>query len=138
MFKHLRRRNVAGVVAFALAGTVGISAYAFTASNTVPAEVAGAGSGAVSAYTITQEGYTFDPAGENVEAVSFQLSSAANDVKIALTPAAPTAQSDWTDCGNVAANTTVTCTLGTKVPNADALLLSVAAVGDGTVTIAAS
>lgn len=137
MFTHLRRRNVAGVVAFALAGTVGISAYAFTASNTVPDEVAGAGSGTVSGYTITQEGYTFNPAGTTVEGVSFQLSDAANDVKIALTAAAP-GQSDWTDCGNVAASTTVTCTLGTPVANADALQLSVAAVGYGTVTIAAS
>jgi hypothetical protein len=137
MFKHSRNRRAAGVAAFLIASTLAVSAYAFTASNTVPNEDAGAGSGTVSPYTVTQEGYTFTPDGTEVEAVSFQLSAAANDVKVALTAAAPT-QADWADCGNVAANTTVSCTLAAEVPNADALELSVAAVGDGTVTIAAS
>jgi len=137
MFMHSRKRHAAGIVALLIAGLCGVSAYAFTASNTVPNENAGAGSGTLSPYTVTQEGYTFTPDGTAVEAVSFQLSAAANDVKVALTAAAPT-QADWADCGSVAATTTVTCTLAANVPNANALELSVAAVGDGTVTIAAT
>ena len=50
----LRRRSLAAlVVAGALAG----GTYAFTASNTVPASDAGAGSGTISGYTISSIQY---------------------------------------------------------------------------------
>jgi hypothetical protein len=49
---HLRKRNMAGVLAFAVAGIIGVSAYAFTASNTVASHSAGAGAATVSGYTV--------------------------------------------------------------------------------------
>ncbi len=33
MFMHFRTRNIAGVLAFVLAGAIAAGAYAFTASN---------------------------------------------------------------------------------------------------------
>ena len=53
MFRHFHRRNMAGLLAVGIACVSGASAYAFTASNTVPAHMAGAGSAVVSAYTVS-------------------------------------------------------------------------------------
>ncbi len=61
---------LAGVVAVAIAG----GAYAFTASNTVPATTAGAGSGAVSGYTVTNIHYNLNattPA--NIDSLTFTI-----------------------------------------------------------------
>jgi hypothetical protein len=46
------RRNLAGLLVVAVASIIGVSVYAFTASNTVAAHSAGAGSATVSGYTI--------------------------------------------------------------------------------------
>jgi hypothetical protein len=126
-----------GVLAFALAGAIGLSAYAFTASNTVPAHSAGAGSAVVSGYTVSSPtNYTFSSDGTTMTAVSFDLNKAASDVQVALTAAAPT-HNDWTDCGGSGASSpwAVNCTFGTAVPVANGLQLTVAAVSSGTVTI---
>src|SRR5271169_6437865 len=48
-----RKRKIAGLLAFVLAGVIGVGAYAFTASNTVEAQVAGSGAGAVTGFAIT-------------------------------------------------------------------------------------
>ncbi len=59
------------VVAMAIAG----GAYAFTAANTVPATTAGAGSGVVSGYTVTNIHYGLDattPA--NIDTLTFNVS----------------------------------------------------------------
>ena len=64
---------LAGVVAVAIAG----GAYAFTASNTVPATTAGAGSGAVSGYTVTNIHYNLNattPA--NIDSLTFTITPA--------------------------------------------------------------
>jgi hypothetical protein len=133
---HFRKRNLAGVLAFVLAGAIAVGAYAFTASNTVPAHSAGAGAATVSGYEVSSPtNYTFSADGTTMTEVTFDLNKAASDVKVALTPGAPT-QPDWTDCGETAASPfEVTCKFGTPVPDAEGLKLSVAAVSTGTVTI---
>jgi hypothetical protein len=135
--KLIRKRRTAGIVAVMVAGVAGASAYAFTASNTgLVDHKAGASAAVVSGYTVSNVSYTWDSAGANVTKVEFDLDAAANDVKAALTAAAPTAASDWTDCGAAAAITFhVTCTLGSPVANANADKLSVVAVETGTATI---
>jgi hypothetical protein len=131
-----RKRTVAGVFAFALACVIAVSAYAFTASNTVPEHSAGAGSATVSGYTVSSPtNYTFSADGTHMTEVTFDLNKAASDVKVALTPAAP-AQADWTDCGaSETAPYEVTCKFVAPVPDGEGLKLSVAAVSSGKVTI---
>ncbi len=132
-----RRRNVVGLLAIATACVIGVSAYAFTASNTVAAHSAGAGAATVSGYTVkSPTNYTFDESGEHMTKVSFELDHAASDVKVALSKAAPLT-ADWSDCGasEAAAPYGVVCTFAAPVPDAEGLKLSVAAVSSGTVTI---
>jgi hypothetical protein len=132
---HLRKRNMAGGLAFVVAGIIGVSAYAFTASNTVASHSAGAGT--VSGFTVASPtNYTFSGDGLTMTTVTFDLDKAASDVAVALTAGTP-AQADWTDCGASGGSSpfAVTCTFGTPVPNANGLKLSVAAVSSGTVTI---
>jgi hypothetical protein len=134
---HLRNRNMAGVLAFAVAGIIGVSAYAFTASNTVASHSAGAGAATVSGFTVASPtNYTFSGNGLTMTTVTFDLDKAASDVAVALTAGTP-AQADWTDCGASGGSSpfAVTCTFGTPIPNANGLKLSVAAVSSGTVTI---
>jgi hypothetical protein len=133
---HFRSRNIAGVLAFVLAGAIAVGAYAFTASNTVPAHSAGAGAAVVSGYTITSPtNYTFTANGEFMTKVTFELNKAASDVKVALSAEAPVT-ADWTDCGAaVEAPYAVTCTFPSPVANGAGDKLSVAAVSTGTVTI---
>ena len=131
------RRKTAALLVFALAGAIGVSAFAFTASNTVPSHSAGAGAGTVSGYTVSSPtNYTFSGNGLTMTNVSFDLDKAASDVAVALTASTPT-QSDWSDCGASGGSSpwAVTCTFGTPVPVASGLKLSVAAVSSGTVTI---
>lgn len=136
MFKHIRKRNIAGLLAFATAIVIGVSAYAFTASNTVPNHSAGAGSATVSGYEVASpSNYTFSADGTKMTEVTFDLNKGASDVKVALTPGAPT-QPDWTDCGaSEASPFEVTCKFGTPVADEAGLKLSVAAVSTGKVTI---
>lgn len=132
-----RKRKVGGLFAFALAGVIGVSVYAFTASNTVASHSAGAGSATVSGYVVASPtNYTFNEAGTTMTKVTFDLDHAASDVAVALSAAAPTG-AEWTDCGasGGASPFAVTCTFGTPVPDGAGLKLSVAAVSSGTVTI---
>lgn len=140
MFKFLGKRNTAAIAALVVAAVAGVGAYAFTASNTVPAHSAGAGIAVVSGYTVSNIGYTWSPDGLTVESVSFDLSGAAADVKVALTATGTPVQADWQDCGASGGSSPylVTCTFGTPIANADAVDLSVAADSSGSVTIAAS
>jgi hypothetical protein len=131
------RRKLAGLVVFALACVTAVSAYAFTASNTVPEHSAGAGAATVTGYVVSSPtNYTFSGDGTKMVAVSFNLDHGASDVAVALTKAAPE-QADWTDCGASEGGSpfAVKCTFKTPVPDAEGLKLSVAAVSTGTVTI---
>jgi hypothetical protein len=132
-----RKRKIAGLCAFVLAGVIGVGAYAFTASNTVAAHSAGAGSAVVSGYSIeSPTNYSFSGNGLDMTSVTFDLNKAATDVQVALTAGLPE-QADWTDCGASGGSTpwAVTCTFGTPVLDGNGLKLSVAAVSSGKVTI---
>jgi hypothetical protein len=132
-----RKRKVAGLCAFVLAGVVGVGAYAFTASNEVPAKKAGAGSGEVTGYKVTsQVSYTFSEDGTKMTKVNFTLNAAASDVKVALSEGLPEA-ADWVDCGATKTGEEVECTFpGSGVEDEKGDKLSVAAVSEGEVKIA--
>jgi hypothetical protein len=64
---------IAVVAAAAVAG----GAYAFTAANTVPASTAGAGSGAVSGYTVSALHYALDATNPaNIDSLTFAVTPA--------------------------------------------------------------
>jgi hypothetical protein len=129
-------RKTAGVVIAVTAVAAALGANAFTASNTVAASASGAGSAAITGYDVTNPAYTYSANGTTVTAVSFNLDSAAADVKAALT--GTPVLGDWQDCGASGALTPwlVTCTFATPVAVASATKLSVVAVSSGTATIA--
>ena len=78
------RRGFAGLLVFAVASMIGVSVYAFTASNTVASHSAGAGSATVSGYTVTSPtNYTFSGDGTKMDSVTFDLDKAASDVAVA-------------------------------------------------------
>lgn len=132
-----RKQKIAGLLAFAVASVIGVGAYAFTASNTVPAHSAGAGAATVTGYTVSSPtNYTFSADGLTMLGVKFDLDKAASDVKVALTSSTPESASSWSDCGASAGGSNeVTCTFAAPVPDGEGDKLSVAAVSSGTVTI---
>jgi len=97
-----RRRSV--LAALVVAGVLGSSAYAFTATNTVPASTAGSGSGAISGYTVSAIAYTLNATTPtNLDAVTFTIApTTASVVKIELAAAGA-----WYTCAN--ASGSVTC-----------------------------
>jgi len=107
------KRKISIIVAVGVALAIGGGAYAFTASNTVPATTAGAGSGAVSGYTVTNIHYVLDattPA--NIDSLSFTISPAVPStgggtviISAALSTGGPT---NYT-CTPNTAGTLVTC-----------------------------
>ena len=123
MFKKLPyMRFVVGLVAaLSIAG----GAYAYTAANTVPTSTAGAGSGTVSGYTVTNLHYTLNattPA--NIDSMTFTVSpsipstgSGKVSVSAALTTGGPNA---YTCTTNVAGDT-VTCATTSPQLTADKL-----------------
>src|SRR5580692_7348164 len=59
-----RKRKTAGLFAFVLAGVIGVGAYAFTAKAEVKERSVGAGTAAVTGYTVQgNEQYSFNEAG---------------------------------------------------------------------------
>ena len=114
MFRHLGKRNTAGIVAVLVAVVAGASAYAYTASVGVFGHNAGAGSAVVSGYTVSgPTNYTFSADGTTVVGVDFDLDAAATDVAAALSAAAPV-HNDWVDCGASSGVTnSVSCTFST-------------------------
>ena len=77
MVQMRNKRIVSVLVGCGIALAIGGGAYAFTASNTVPATTVGAGAGAVSGYTVTNLHYTLDattPA--NIDSLTFTISPA--------------------------------------------------------------
>jgi hypothetical protein len=88
-----RRRGVAIILAAAVA--MAFAAYAFTASNTVPASNAGDGSGTISGYTISNVQYQLEAANPaNIDSVTFTTSASAGTVKAKVVAASTT----YTDC----------------------------------------
>jgi hypothetical protein len=105
------------------AGLVGGGAYAFTASNTVPATNAGAGSGVVSGYTVTNIHYVLNTTTpSNVDSMTFTISPSIPSTSsgkviasVALTSGGP---NNYT-CTTTTAGDTVTCATTTPQLTAD-------------------
>jgi hypothetical protein len=95
-----RRLVVVGVLAIA----VGSGVFAYAATNTVPGSSAGAGSGAISGYAVSNIQYTIDSTTPtNLNQVSFTISpAAASVVKAQLS-----ASGAWYNCTNSTGS--VTC-----------------------------
>lgn len=104
-------RVVAAVVS---AGAIGGGAYAFTASNTVPATNVGAGSGTVSGYTVTNLHYGLNATTpSNIDSLTFNVSpvipstsSGKVNIQAQLSAGGPNTYS----CTTNTAGDTVTCT----------------------------
>jgi hypothetical protein len=108
------RRTLAAIVGVIAALAIGAGAYAFTASNTVPASTAGAGAGAVSGYTVTNLHYNLDATTPgNIDSLTFTISPAVPNsgsgkvvISAALSTGGPT---NYTCTTDVTTGTTVTC-----------------------------
>jgi hypothetical protein len=106
-----------------VAGIVASSAYAFTASNTVPASSAGSGSGAISGYTVSAVAYTLNTSNpQNIDAVAFTLDKAATTVKVQLANAGT-----WYACSVVSGNNWSCNTTSPVISVATATTLTVVA-----------
>ena len=94
------------------------SAYAFAASNTVPATQAGSGSGTISGYTVSNIAYNLNSSDPSqLDSVDFTLSAAAVNVSIKLVAAG----SIWYDCTVVTGNDWTCDTTGASVSAMDQL-----------------
>ena len=91
----LRKFIIMGVVG--AVGLVGFTAYAFTASNTVPNSTAGDGTGTVSGYTASNVAYSLNATTPtNIDAITFTIApTTATTVKIR-----PTVAGSWYSCTN--------------------------------------
>lgn len=107
------RRRKRFVLAALVSGVVASSAYAYTASNTVPVSSAGSGSGAISGYTATNVSYTLNTSNpQNIDAVTFTISpTTTTTVKVQLVGGG-----SWYSCSNSGGS--VTC--ATTSPQATA------------------
>ena len=77
-----------------------VAAYAFTATNTVPATRAGDGTGAITGYTVSGVAYTLDAANPaNIASWAFDLDAASTSVRSKLV----TASAVYTTCVHGAA-----------------------------------
>jgi hypothetical protein len=101
-FVRVSRTRVVVVTTAALLLAIGV--YAYAASNTVPGSEAGAGSGAISGYTVSSVAYGLNATTPtNLDSVTFTLSpAAAGTVKVQLANAG-----SWYTCSNTAGS--VTC-----------------------------
>lgn len=108
----MRRRTGRKVILIAiLIGTLASAAYAFTASNTVPATQAGSGNNTISGYTATSVAYTLNATTPtNIDSVAFTISpTTTSAVKVQLAAAG-----SWYSCVNTSGS--VTC--ATTAPQA--------------------
>jgi len=119
---HSPRRRTIVVAVLALAVASGV--YAFAATNTVPGSTAGAGSGAISGYTVSNIQYTLNSSNPaNLDAVGFTIApAAASTVKIQVA-----AVGAWYNCTNAAGTVSCNTTVGTQATAAGATQLTVVA-----------
>jgi len=100
-----------------------IGAYVFAATNTVPATQAGAGSAAISGYTVSNVAYTLNSDPTKIDAVTFTISpAAAGTVKAQLVSGGT-----WYDCTNSSGSVSCDTTVGTQATVAPSNQLSVVA-----------
>ncbi len=115
-----RKRKIAGLLAFVLAGVIGVGVYAFTASNT-QAEKSGAGANTavVSGYNTTNLHFTLTGGTATKAEFTAEPSSAgeadAKEAEINVMPSAGTPV--WTHCvlTTPGAKALFTCTFGTPL-----------------------
>jgi hypothetical protein len=125
MFRNLKVLLIA-VFVLAIAG----SAYAFAASNTVPASAAGAGATTVSGYTITDLVYDLDATDSTlVDAITFTVTPDASGPKALSVFVQTAAAGAWSSCTLADATPPVvnaTCTFG-SLAVADVTALNIVA-----------
>lgn len=135
---------MAGLLTLLLAGVIGLGAYAFTASNEIKQQAAGAGTVEVTGYkNVKDDSYTFNEAGTYMTAVNFVLEGKEipSDVKVALSKETAPKTGEWVDCagsgGKIKELTATTFEIECKfnVKNEDGNQLSVAAVSEGEVKV---
>jgi hypothetical protein len=102
----LRRRRRFVIVAL-LAIAIGAAAFAYAATNTVPGSNAGAGSGTISGYTISNVAYTLNSTTPtNLDQVAFSISpTTTSTLKVQLA-----AGGSWYTCANAAGSATCNTT----------------------------
>src|SRR5690242_3505361 len=105
-------RTRIAVIAVAAAAVAG-GAYAFTAANVVPSSNAGAGSGTVSGYTVTNLHYALDATtSTNVDSLTFTVDPvipSANGGKVVIQATRSTGGPTTYGCTTNSAGDTVTC-----------------------------
>lgn len=106
-------------------GSIAAGAYAFTASNTVPASTAGAGSGAVSGFTVTNLHYALDATTPlNIDSLTFTVSPVIPSTsagKVVASAALSTGGPNNYTCTTNTAGDTVTCATTSPQLTADKL-----------------
>lgn len=109
--------------ALIVAAALAAGAYAFTASNTVPASNAGSGSGTISGYTVSAIAYQLNATTpSNVDSVTFTLSATAATAKAKIVSGSTT----YTAC-SIASGVNVTCDFSPDIAITTADQLSVIA-----------
>jgi hypothetical protein len=123
MFAINIARRARVVFAFGLALILGVSAYGFAASNTVPATGMGDGSGTISGYTISDITYELDGTHSNITAVSFEVAGSVPPTKV---EAQLVSGGNWFACDNGGSGSRYSCAV-TGVTTAAANQLRVVA-----------
>ena len=124
MPKHISttRLLVALVAAIVIAG----GTYAFTAANTVPASNAGAGTGTVSGYTVTNVHYTLNTTTPvNIDSMTFNVSPTIPNTgqgKVTVQAGLTTGGPNTYTCTTNVAGDTVTCPSTSPQLTADKLI----------------
>jgi hypothetical protein len=109
--------------ALVIASALAAGAYAFTASNTVPASSAGSGSGTITGYTVSTVAYQLNATTpSDIDSVTFTLSANASTVKAKVVSASTT----YTSC-TVLGGVNATCDFSPDVAVTSADQLSVIA-----------
>jgi hypothetical protein len=105
VFKFFGKRNTAALAALVVAGVAGVGAYAFTATNSVPTQAAGAGVAQVSHFTVSKVSYTFSADTTQVTDISFDLTATLKPSDVAVDLEAHSAVPDkanYVHCNNAA------------------------------------
>jgi hypothetical protein len=120
------KKNMSIILGFAVAAVIAIGAYAFTASNTVPATTAGAGTGVVSGYTVTSLHYALDATTpSNIDSLTFVISPvvpSAGSGKVVISAALSTGGPTTYTCSTDTTGANVTC--ATTSPQLTATLIT--------------
>jgi hypothetical protein len=116
-------RRALAALAIACLATIGFTAYAYTASNTVPATTAGDGSGTVSGFTATNVSYGLNATTPtNIDSVTFTIAP------VTTTTVKAKLAGNWYACTNTAGS--VSCnTTSPQLTVAPVTTLEVLAVG---------